>query len=116
NPKGRNHYTLCKELDDGLTALLEGLEQTPVTGGGKLLDKTFVVCMGEFGRTGGSLTVNAGRDHNRFAMSGLFAGAGVLGGQVFGATDDQGEKITTTDWNQKRSIYPEDVAVTIYSQ
>lgn len=116
NPKGRNHYTLCRELDDALTALLTDLEEKKTADGRSLLDKTFVVSMGEFGRTGGPLTVNAGRDHNRFAMTGLFAGAGTLGGQVFGATDEQGNKVVRADWNQKRSIYPEDVVATIYSQ
>lgn len=116
NPKGRNHYTLCKELDDGLSALLADLDHAEFERGSTLLDKTFVLCMGEFGRTGGPLTVNAGRDHNRYAMCGLFAGAGVIGGQVFGATGERGEKVTSSDWQYKRSIYPEDVVCTIYSQ
>ena len=115
NPKGRNHYTLCRELDVALCALLSDLEATKDSSGRALLEKTFVVCMGEFGRTGGGLTVNAGRDHNRFAMTGLFAGAGVRG-QVFGETDDHGRKVTKTDWERKRSIYPEDVMATVYSQ
>ncbi len=57
--------------------------------GQSLLDKTLIVCMGEFGRTPGDITVNKGRDHHRFAMSGLFAGGGIAGGRAVGATDDQ---------------------------
>jgi hypothetical protein len=34
-----------------------------------LLEKTLIVCLGEFGRTPGDIT-GAGRDHHRFAMSG----------------------------------------------
>ena len=37
-------------------------------------------------------------------MSGLFAGAGMLGGRV-----------VSSRWAKKRSIYPEDVGATIYS-
>ncbi len=60
--------------------------------GQSLLDKTLIVCMGEFGRTPGDITVNKGRDHHRFVVSGLFAGGGVAGGRAVGATDDQGAK------------------------
>lgn len=60
-----NHYTLCKELDNALTALITDLRNNKSAGGKTLLDKTFIVFTGEFGRTGGDLTVNKGRDHNR---------------------------------------------------
>ena len=80
-----------------------------------LLEKTFIVCMGEFGRTGGELTINKGRDHNRSAFSAVFAGAGVKGGRAFGVTDSNGVNVLQSEWNEKRSIYPEDVMVTIYS-
>jgi len=60
--------------------------------------------MGEFGRTTGDLTLGKGRDHHRFALSGLFARAGMLGGRV-----------VSSGWVKKRSIYPEDVGATIYS-
>jgi hypothetical protein len=58
-----------------------------------LLDQTLVIVMGEFGRTPKISTLPgekiAGRDHWAHAYSGLFAGAGVLGGQVIGQTDFQ---------------------------
>ena len=47
-----------------------------------LLEKKPIVCMGEFGHTGGDLTVNQGRDHNRSAFAAVFAGAGVKGGRA----------------------------------
>jgi uncharacterized protein (DUF1501 family) len=80
-----------------------------------LLDRTLIVCMGEFGRTTGDLTPGKGRDHHRFAMSGLFAGAGILGGRAIGATDELGARVVSSGWAKKRSIYPEDVGATIYS-
>lgn len=110
-----NHYTLCRDLDAALPALILDLERTKDRHGESLLSKTLVVCVGEFGRTGGNLTLNKGRDHNQHAMSALFAGGGVKGGQVFGETDEKGVKVTRPDWNQNRPIYPEDVLATIYS-
>jgi hypothetical protein len=116
DPKNkRNHYGLCRELDSAFAALLGDLAKLPAKDGQTLLDKTFIVCMGEFGRTGGDLTVNKGRDHNRSAFSAVFAGAGVKGGRAFGVTDPNGVNVLQSEWNEKRSIYPEDVIVTIYS-
>jgi uncharacterized protein (DUF1501 family) len=74
-----------------------------------------IVVLGEFGRTPGELSPGKGRDHHRYAMSGLFAGAGILGGRAIGATDPLGEKVTRTGWTKKRSMYPEDIAASIYS-
>jgi hypothetical protein len=116
DPKNkRNHYGLTRELDGAFSALLNDLATTRTKDGRTLLEKTFIVCMGEFGRTGGDLTVNKGRDHNRSAFSAMFAGAGVKGGQVFGVTDANGVKVLQSEWEEKRSIYPEDVIVTMYS-
>lgn len=110
-----NHYTLSHDLDGGLSELLTDLEKTTTSDGRTLLDKTLVVVMGEFGRTTGELTPGRGRDHHRFAMSGLFAGGGVKGGRVLGATDAEGSKVVKAPWSKKRSMYPEDIAATIYS-
>ena len=104
-----NQYSKSLELDAGLAALLGDLDRT------KLLERTLIVVLGEFGRTTGELTVGKGRDHHRFAMSGLFAGGGVKGGQAIGETDALGERITVPGWTRKRSVYPEDAASTIYS-
>lgn len=113
--EGSNHYTLSRELDAGLAEMIGDMEKIKTRDSRSLLDKTLIVCMGEFGRTPGDVTVNKGRDHHRFAMSGLFAGGGVAGGRAIGATDDQGAKVVRSGWSKNRSIYPEDVAATIYS-
>jgi len=115
DPKGQNHYKLCHDLDKALGTLISDLASEKDQQGRTLLDKTLIVCMGEFGRTGGDLTVNKGRDHNRSAFSALFAGGGVKGARAFGVTDDQGVKVVKPEWDEKRSIYPEDVVTTIYS-
>lgn len=110
-----NQYTVSRDLDSGLGELLSDMEKTKTKDGRSLLDKTLIVVLGEFGRTPGDITVGKGRDHHRFAMSGLFAGGGVLGGRAIGATDQEGGKVAQTGWGKKRSMYPEDVAATIYS-
>jgi len=89
------------ELDVGLSALLEDLENRG------LLARTLVAVFGEFGRTP-RINNEMGRDHWAPAASLLFAGAGVRGGQVIGATDSQGAYVT------RRPIAPADVAYTIY--
>ena len=62
---------------------------------------------GEFGRSP-KINKDMGRDHWAPAGSLLFAGAGVRGGQVIGATDKQGAFAT------RRPVAPGDVACTIY--
>ncbi len=89
------------ELDAGLSALLDDLHQRG------LLASTLVVVMGEFGRTP-RVNREVGRDHWGPAASLLFAGAGVRGGSVIGATDRQGAYVT------RRPVAPADVAYTIY--
>ena len=113
--KPSNHYTVSRELDGALSSLLTDLRRTKTKDGSSLLDKTMIVCMGEFGRTVGDITVNKGRDHNRFAGTALFAGGGVRGGQIIGATDETGGKVADPGWNKKRSIYTEDITATMYS-
>jgi len=80
-----------------------------------MLDKTLVMALGEFGRTPGELTDILGRDHWPNVRCGAFAGAGVKGGRLIGATDDQGGSVTDFGWHKNRLIYPEDVTATIYS-
>jgi hypothetical protein len=67
----------------GFTALLEDLDQRG------LLDETLVVCIGEFGRTP-KINRNGGRDHWGHVFSFALAGAGISGGQVYGASDATG--------------------------
>ena len=54
-----------------------------------LLDSTLVIWGSEFGRTPLAEGRN-GRDHHPYAHSMWFAGAGVQGGRVLGATDEFG--------------------------
>lgn len=110
-----NQYTLSRDLDTGLSELMADMEKTKTADGRTLLEKTLIVCVGEFGRTPGNLTVGKGRDHHRFAMSAVFAGAGVIGGRALGATDEEGGRVLKPGWAKKRSMYPEDVTATIYS-
>ena len=89
------------EIDGCLSSLIEDLDSRG------LLDSTLVLCMGEFGR---SPKVNnmAGRDHWGHVASLMWAGGGVKGGRVIGASDDQGAYVSD------RPIRPSDVAATIY--
>jgi len=113
--KSGGQYMPCAHLDGGLSGLLDDLEARTDKGGRRLIDKTLIVVMGEFGRTPGEPTIRKGRDHYRYAAVGVFAGAGVQGGKVLGATNDEGGRVIDSGWHRSRSIYPEDVLVTIYS-
>jgi hypothetical protein len=77
------HRTLLKTLDPAFAALLRDLRER-----GRL-DRTLVVCMGEFGRTPKINNVG-GRDHWPTGFSLALAGGGIRGGQVIGATDPGG--------------------------
>jgi hypothetical protein len=70
---------LMPPADRGFAALLEDLDARG------LLDETLVVWAGEFGRT--PKVVNAGREHWPRCYSVALAGAGIRGGQVYGASD-----------------------------
>ena len=104
---GRLKNTLLPQLDQGLAALMDDLTSTG------LIDQTMVVVMGEFGRTPKVSTLPGqtvpGRDHWAHAYSGLFAGAGIQGGQVIGQTDEQAAYPVT------RSFSPADVCSTLFN-
>ena len=110
-----NFYQRSEDLDTALSQLLDDLGQTKRDDGTSVLDETLVVCVGEFGRTPGPLTNIAGRDHYQYAFTGMFAGGGVVPGQVLGATDDSGAEITDFGWSGNRPVYPEDMVTTIYA-
>jgi len=95
-------------LDNGVGALLDDLKATG------LLKETLVVLVGEFGRTVGPLTAAGGRDH-WLQQSVVFAGGGVKGGKVLGATDATGSDTIDFGWSRQRYVKPEDVEATIYS-
>jgi hypothetical protein len=69
-------------LDQTYTALLEDLDARG------LLDETLVVLMSEMGRTP-RVNANGGRDHWTYCYAVLFAGAGIRGGTLYGASDAQ---------------------------
>jgi uncharacterized protein (DUF1501 family) len=97
---------LLPPLDQGVAALLDDLEETG------LLEETLVVMLGEFGRAPKITTMpgakTPGRDHWAPCFFGLFAGAGVRGGQVIGRSDKVGAYPTTTPYS------PDDVGATVY--
>ncbi len=93
---------LLPPLDRGMAALLDDLEATG------LLEETLVIMLGEFGRTPKISGQPAGRDHWAPCFFGLFAGAGVRGGQVIGKSDKIGAYPTTTP------ISPDDLGATVY--
>jgi hypothetical protein len=105
------HYLknkLLPPLDQALSALLDDLGATG------LIDETLVLVLGEFGRTPKLSTPSfakageVGRDHWPRCFFGLFAGAGVLGGQVIGKSDRIGADPITTPYS------PDDVGATVY--
>jgi uncharacterized protein (DUF1501 family) len=88
-------------VDQGVPALLEDLQDRG------LLDSTLVVWVTDFGRTP---VVNSagGRDHWASAGFAIMAGAGIPGGSVIGATDEEGSKPI------KDELLTESLAATIY--
>lgn len=97
---------LLPPLDQALSALLDDLEARG------LLERTLIVMGGEFGRTPRISTLPGvklpGRDHWGSAQSLFFAGAGVRGGTVVGATDRLGGHPRTQPY------HPSDLAATVY--
>lgn len=104
---GRLKNTLLPQLDRGLAALMDDLQASG------LLDETLVIVMSEFGRTPKVSTLPGqtipGRDHWAHTYSGLFAGAGVKGGQVLGQTDGQAAYPVSKSWS------PADLCTTIFN-
>jgi len=103
---GRLKTRLLPWLDQGLAALIDDLAD----GGG--LESTLVAVVGEFGRTPKVSSLpgqpKPGRDHWAACYSGLFAGAGVRGGQVIGKSDSKAAYPVTTAYT------PYDIGATIY--
>lgn len=99
---------LLPPTDRAVSALLDDLE---VRG---LLDDTMIVMAGEFGRTpkiftfDGAVSRLPGRDHWGAVQSVFFAGGGVKGGTVIGASDRLGAYPSADPQR------PENMAATIY--
>src|SRR4029077_1523871 len=82
-----NHTQHTKQLeilDPAFSALLRDLRER------KLLDKTVVLCAGEFGRTP-AVNPAGGRDHRPDGFRIALAGGGIRGGTIVGATDPEGK-------------------------
>ncbi len=77
---------LCEVLDPAFATLLKELHER------NLLDRTLIVWMGEFGRTP-RINPNEGRDHWARGWSVVLAGGGIRGGQVIGATNEDGTEV-----------------------
>lgn len=99
--------TMLPALDTGLSALLDDLQERG------LLDQTLVLCVGEFGRTPDISPLPnqkiPGRHHWAPAYTAIFAGGGILPGQVIGKTDKVGAYPMTVPF------HPNDIGATIYS-
>jgi hypothetical protein len=89
------------EFDKGFATLIRDMHERGS------LKETLVLAMGEFGRTP-KVNKDGGRDHWGRAGSLIFAGAGVQGGRVIGATDKNGAFVT------ERPVRPADVCWTVY--
>jgi hypothetical protein len=109
----RNNFPMlknwrCPVFDKAMAALLDDLGQRG------LLATTFVLAIGEFGRSpkiGAPTTANVGpggRDHWPSCYTCLIAGGGVRGGQVFGESDRNGAHPKTSP------VHPYDVISTVY--
>ena len=88
------------ELDKAVGTLLNDLN----TRG--MLKDTLVVIGTEFGRTP-KINQNAGRDHHPGAFSVMLAGGGIRGGQVYGASDKDGQSV------EEDHATPSDINATI---
>ena len=95
------------QMDQGLAALLGDLDERG------LLASTIVWWGGEFGRTPKVMWEapwNGGRGHHGACFSHVLAGGGFKGGQVVGASDEQGMEV------KERPVYPRDLIGSIYER
>lgn len=104
----QNNFTSLKTrlvppIDRGFPQLVTDLEDRG------LLANTLVVWVTDFGRTP-QVNSASGRDHWASAGFAVMAGAGVPGGAVLGATDDEGGKVIRDEY------FSEDIAATIYAK
>lgn len=103
----QRNFGILKELllpnfDVTFTGLMEDLS---VSG---LLDETLVVVMSDMGRTPKINDKQGGRDHWTFCYSVMFAGAGIRGGTIYGASDDHAAYV------RDNPVSPADINATIY--
>jgi uncharacterized protein (DUF1501 family) len=104
----QNNFTALKSrlvppIDQGLPQLLADLENRG------MLSTTLVVWVTDFGRTP-NVNSASGRDHWASSGFAVMAGAGVPGGAILGATDDEGTKVVRDEY------FTEDIAATVYAK
>jgi hypothetical protein len=104
----QNNFKSLKEsrippVDQALPTLFADLQERG------LLDSTLVVWLTDFGRTP-NINSASGRDHWASAGFAIMAGAGIPGGAVLGATDDEGGKPIRNEYTSA------DIAVTVYEK
>ena len=87
-------------LDTAVSALIDELKADG------LFEETLIVLTTEFGRTP-NINSNGGRDHYPRTFSGLLAGGGIVGGQVYGKTDAKGIAV------EENPVEPKDFNATI---
>jgi len=92
---------VCPMYDQAYSALIEDLDQRG------MLDDTLVANLSEFGRTP-KVNPAGGRDHWPQCFSAYFAGGGVKGGRVVGASDPVG------GFPAERPVKPGDIVATIF--
>jgi RNA polymerase sigma factor (sigma-70 family) len=101
-----NNFTLvekqCKALDPAFAQLILDLEER------KLLDRTLIVWMGEFGRTP-RINGSNGRDHFPGVCPVVLAGGKLKRGVVVGATNQDGTQVV------ERPVTVEELFATIYA-
>jgi hypothetical protein len=103
-----DNFNICKkallpEFDKAFATLVSDLHDRG------MLDTTLVIAMGEFGRTP-KINEGAGRDHHCKAWSVAFAGGGIPGGRLLGATDSTATEVTDLP------VEPEDLMHTLYTK
>ena len=94
---------LVPPIDRGLPQLLTDLEDRG------MLSSTLVVWVTDFGRTP-NVNSASGRDHWASSGFAVMAGAGIPGGAILGATDDEGTKVVRDEY------FTEDIAATVYAK
>src|SRR5688572_2454262 len=92
---------VCPMYDQAYSALIEDLDQRG------LLNDTLVANLSEFGRTP-KVNPAGGRDHWPQCFTAYFAGGGVQGGRVVGASDPVG------GFPAERPVKPGDIVATIF--
>ena len=102
---GNNFKTLknklLPQLDAAVSSLLDDLQAR------RMLERTLVVVMGEFGRSP-KVNAAAGRDHWNFGYSLFMAGGGIRAGHVHGASDKIGAR------PHSDPVTPAEIIATIY--